>query len=239
MRQERFFHRPLYLQVRDDLAQRIATGQWKPGDTLPNEIELARELGVSSGTMRRSLDLLESEHLVARQQGRGTFVKDPGGQDLAHRFNNIRLANGAHAGGETRTLNIALAEASEAECARLHLIKGDQVYRISRIRSHLNKAFMIEDASLPAALFPCLVETALPSHRLVGIARAYRLLLGDADERISVETPSQVAAEALHLPPGTQVLVLDRVVRTRDGRPAEWRRAECSLRKMHYQVEIR
>ena len=119
MRQERFSTRPLYLQVRDDLAQRIATGAWKPGHTLPNEIELAQEVGVSSGTMRRSLDLLESEHLVTRRQGRGTFVNDPGSQDLAHRFDNIHLANGTRVEGEVRTLDIASAEASGHECSRL------------------------------------------------------------------------------------------------------------------------
>ena len=238
MRQERFFHRPLYLQVRDDLAQRIATGAWKPGHTLPNEIDLAQELGVSSGTMRRSLDLLETEHLVTRRQGRGTFVNDPGSQDLAHRYDNIRLANGTRVDGEVRTLDIASAEASGHECVRLKLVKGDHVYRISRIRSYSNKPFMFEEASLPVALFPGLMDTALPSHRLVDIAQSYHLLLGDADERITVEPPSQMAAEALGLAPGTHVLSLDRVIRTRDGQPVEWRSAQCVLRNMHYLADI-
>jgi GntR family transcriptional regulator len=237
MRQERFFHRPLYLQVRDDLAQRIATGAWKPGHTLPNEIELAQELGVSSGTMRRSLDLLETEHLVTRRQGRGTFVNDPGSQALAHRFDNIHLANGTRVEGEVRTLDITLAEASGPECDRLNLVRGDHVYRITRIRLHLAKAFMVEQASLPVALFPGLMETALPSHRLADIAQAYHLLLGGAEERISVTVPSQVAAEALGLAPGLHVLSLDRVISTRDGQPAEWRKAECVLNKMHYLVQ--
>jgi GntR family transcriptional regulator len=221
MRQERFFHRPLYLQVRDDLAQRIATGAWKPGHTLPNEIELAQELGVSSGTMRRSLDLLETEHLVTRRQGRGTFVNDPGSQALAHRFDNIHLANGTRVEGEVRTLDITLAEASGPECDRLNLVRGDHVYRITRIRLHLAG----------------LMETALPSHRLADIAQAYHLLLGGAEERISVTVPSQVAAEALGLAPGLHVLSLDRVISTRDGQPAEWRKAECVLNKMHYLVQ--
>ena len=239
MRQERLSIRPLYLQVRDDFAQRIATGAWKPGDALPNEIELAREVGVSSGTLRRSLELLETEHLLTRQQGRGTFVNDPGSQGLAHRFDSIHLANGTRVEGEVTTLDIASAEANGRECARLCLISGDHVYRITRIRSHANKAFMIEEASLPVALFPGLSETALPSRRLVEIAQAYHLLLGDAEERITVEAPSQMATEVLNLAPGAHVLSLDRVIRTREGRPAEWRRAECVLRNMHYLAEMR
>jgi GntR family transcriptional regulator len=184
--------------------------------------------------MRRSLDLLESEGLLTRRQGRGTFVNDPSSQALAHRFNNIHRADGTRVVGEVRTLDMASAEASGHERARLNLASGDHVYRITRIRSYLAKAFMFEEASLPVALFPGLMETALPSHRLVDIARAYHLPLGGAEERISVEAPSRVAAEALSLAPGTHVLSLDRVIRTRDGRPAEWRRAECVLNGMHY-----
>ena len=73
MTEKRYSIRPLYLQVRDALAQRIATGEWKPGDAIPNENDLARQLGVSPGTVRRSLDLLESEHLLTRRQGCGSF----------------------------------------------------------------------------------------------------------------------------------------------------------------------
>ena len=81
---EGFFTQPLYLQLRDALAERIARGEWKPGTVLPAEGNLARELGVSTGTVRKALDLLESEHLLSRRQGRGTFVIDTGSQGAAH-----------------------------------------------------------------------------------------------------------------------------------------------------------
>jgi GntR family transcriptional regulator len=230
------FNRPLYLQVRDSLAERIATGKWKPGDAIPNETELAREMGVSPGTMRKSLDLLEAEHLVTRRQGRGTFVKDQ--RDLAHRFNRLRSQDRKTAGNEAKTLDITLGECSEPECARLQLVRGEQVYRIRRSRSQLGEVFMIETASLPAAIFPDLLERTLPSHVLLDVAMAYGLLLGDGQERISLALPSTVAAEALNLAPGARVLLLDRVIKTRDGRPAEWRRAECNMKRLHYQAEM-
>ena len=233
---EGFFTQPLYLQLRDALAERIARGEWKPGNAIPGEGDLARELGVSKGTVRKALDLLESEHLLSRRQGRGTFVIDPRSQ--GQRFNNFRLANGAAAEGEASTLDIVMAEANDPECARLQLVPGDQVYRISRVRLHQSKAFMIEAASLPAALFPQLLERSLRSHRLVEIAQAYSLLLGNSEERISAGSCSPLAAEALNLVQGTHVLMLDRIIRTRNGQPVEWRRAECVLNGMHYQVDL-
>src|SRR3954449_5070932 len=66
--------RPLYRQVRDTLVRRIADGVWRPGQLLPSEPELAVDLGVSQGTVRKALDEMAAENLVIRRQGRGTFV---------------------------------------------------------------------------------------------------------------------------------------------------------------------
>src|SRR3546814_10554487 len=68
--------RPLYAQVRTLLLQRLIEGIWKPGTALPSEMQLAQELGVSQGTVRKALDDLAAENLVVRRQGRGTFVAE-------------------------------------------------------------------------------------------------------------------------------------------------------------------
>ena len=66
--------RPLYRQVRDTLVKRIADGVWQAGQPLPSEPELAAELSVSQGTVRKALDAMTAEKLVIRRQARGTFV---------------------------------------------------------------------------------------------------------------------------------------------------------------------
>jgi GntR family transcriptional regulator len=233
---DRFSTRPLYLQLRDTLTERIARGEWKPGRDVPSEVDLAREFGVGQGSVRKALQLLESDGLIAREQGRGTCKKRL--QDLADRFNTFRLTIDVAARCEASTRDVVLAEASKGERARLQLVKDDKVYRISRICSHLGRAFMNECPSLPAALFPQLAERILPSHQLVEIAQDYSVLLGKGEERISLGTCSPSAAEALNLTEGTQVLILDRVIWTHDGRPAEWRRAECIPDGMYYKVQL-
>jgi GntR family transcriptional regulator len=92
--QPKFSKRPLYLQVRDRLAQRIARGEWKPGSMLPSEDELAREVGVSIGTMRKALDGLEEARLVLRRQGRGTTVVDQASEANLNRFNKVTNESG-------------------------------------------------------------------------------------------------------------------------------------------------
>jgi hypothetical protein len=53
--------------VRDALVSRIASGQWKPNAPIPKESDLAREFGVSSGIMRKALEIMESERLLTRR----------------------------------------------------------------------------------------------------------------------------------------------------------------------------
>ena len=59
--------RPLYRQVRELLLRRLAEGVWQPGQLLPSEGQLAAELGVSQGTVRKALDALTAERLLVRR----------------------------------------------------------------------------------------------------------------------------------------------------------------------------
>jgi GntR family transcriptional regulator len=174
----KFANRPLYLQLRDALAERIAGGNWRPGSAIPNESDLAREFGVSAGTMRKALDLMEAERLLSRRQGRGTFVNDQSSNELALRFSNLRHPDGSRMCGQVKSIEIAEATANEIECVRLGLRVGDGVYRISRSRHHNGQTFLVEDVSLPASLFPALPHKAGLPHRIIELAQEYGLLRG-------------------------------------------------------------
>jgi DNA-binding GntR family transcriptional regulator len=68
------FAGPLYVQVAGILRDKICASEWTARAPLPNEVTLARDIGVSIGTVRKALEMLENEHLIQRRQGRGTFV---------------------------------------------------------------------------------------------------------------------------------------------------------------------
>jgi GntR family transcriptional regulator len=230
--------RPLYVQLRDALAERIAAGTWKPGAAIANEGDLAREFGVSSGTMRKALDQMEHERLVTRRQGRGTFVNDQSLDEFSHRFINIRGRNGERLIGDVKSDETTEGAANEMECARLSLRAGDRVYRIRRVRLIDELPFMLEEASMPATLFPGLEKMSSVTHRIVCLAQEHGVLLGKAEERISIATASSAVAEALSIAPGLAVVVLDRVVRAIDGRPVECRTAWCHLGENYYLAQM-
>jgi GntR family transcriptional regulator len=235
----RFAKHPLYLQVRDAMAERIAAGEWKPSATIPNEGDLAREFGVSPGTMRKALDLLEVERLLTRRQGRGTFVNDQSSAELAVRYSNIREDNGAHAGNEVEILDITEGIAEEAECRRLYVRAHEKVLRICRLRRRDRKPYMLEDVVIPLSLFPGLSQASAPSHRIVVLAQQYGLLLGKGEERITIGSASLEVASILEVKAAVPLLVLDRVVHTLAGQPVEWRVGQCHIAGMHYLAEFK
>jgi GntR family transcriptional regulator len=231
-------NRPLYLQLRDALVQRIAGGDWRPGAAIANEVDLAAEFGVSPGTMRKALDLMEAERLLTRKQGRGTFVNDPASDELVVRFSNIRNASGDRITGDIKVETIAQVPATDREIERLRLERQDEVYRVRRSRSHNGRTYMVEDAALPAALFPGLLQQPALADRIVVLARHYGVLLARSQERVSVSAPERDVTNALGRPAGASILGLDRVVFALDGRPIEWRVGYCHLADEQYVAEM-
>lgn len=68
--------RPIYIQIMDEIQQRVALGDWKPSFRLPSIRELASELKVSVITVKRAYLELERAGVIVTQQGRGSFVNE-------------------------------------------------------------------------------------------------------------------------------------------------------------------
>jgi GntR family transcriptional regulator len=82
---------PLYRQVKALITERLQRGDWKPGEPIPSETELARRYQVSQGTVRKAIDEMATERLVVRRQGRGTFVSSHLEAGAQFRFLRLRL----------------------------------------------------------------------------------------------------------------------------------------------------
>jgi GntR family transcriptional regulator len=233
---DRLRQRPIYLRVCDLLSERIASGEWTPGQPIPNEVELARGIGVSGGTVRKALELMEANHMLTRRQGRGTFIADPIDGGLVNRFCNIRDADGQTLGGSIEVLEVVQGTAADVESKRLWIASQSAVWRLRRLRRDGARPFMHERVLLPVALFPEIRADA--PHRIVALALRRGLMLGQSVERVSLCPASHEAAEALAIAAGAPVLLLDRVVSTTEGQPVEWRRAECHMGSGYYHADL-
>lgn len=235
---QKFSMRPLYLQVRDLVLERITNGMWKPGAMLPAEVDLARELGISSGTVRKALDALEAEHVVSRRQGKGTFVNDSSVQALVWRYDNLRDTSGQRIAGLLGAADASVGTATEVEQERLQLAEGSRVIRIRRVHVNVDHSYMHEEVVLPERYFPGLAERTDVPHRIADLAQEFGLVLGRGVEHVSVGAASAEVADSLGIAESTPVLKLDRLVRAIDGPPVEWRVATCHLSGERYVVEF-
>jgi len=86
--------RPLYEQIKILLTQSLVAGEWKPGEAIPSEMDLAERFRVSQGTVRKAIDELASEHILMRRQGKGTFVASHSEPSYQYRFLRVTPDSG-------------------------------------------------------------------------------------------------------------------------------------------------
>ena len=233
-------NRPLYAQVRERLVDRIRSGEWKPGQLIANEFEIAAEFGVSQGTARKAISDLASEGLVVRRQGRGTFVVEHTPAHVLFRFFNLFDAAGAAVIPDSRDSKASLAAASLEERKTLGLDRHAKVIRISRTRTHNGAPLMRETIALPEALFPGLAERREMPNTLYDLfQKSYGVLVTRTDDRLSAVAADAETAATLGVAPGTPLLKIDRIAFGLDDRPLEWRVSLCHLGDAHYRARTR
>lgn len=229
----RLLVRPLYLQVRDVLVNRISEGNWKPGASLPNETVLAQQMGISIGTVRKALDIMENERIVTRRQGRGTFVNDFSAQPRL--FSSFTTRDGKEVSGEMRSKSVSRLSADEETASRLQMNIGDEVISVERIRFHRSKPFLTEICRLPARFFRVLPED-LANYRLSVLAQHNGIITGHADEAMAPVAASAGDAADLDVPENTPLLSLDRTIFSDRGDVLEWRTGRCFLRAERFVI---
>jgi GntR family transcriptional regulator len=226
--------KPLYEQVSDVLRRRVADATYRPGTALPSEYQLASELGVSQGTVRKALNDLVAERILFRRQGLGTFVAQHTEQDLLFVYFNIARDDGTRRLPVSKTLSIRRHPASREERDRLKLHAGAKVLRIKRLRFFEGDPMMIEYLALPAGLFPHFGEDEqAPDHLYQYYQSKYGLTVAKAQEKLKAVIASDDECKLLDVPAGTPLLRVDRIALTIEMQPVEWRISLCDTRGYH------
>jgi GntR family transcriptional regulator len=231
--------RPLYQQVRDTLTKRIVDGIWRSGDMVPSEFQIAAELGVSQGTIRKALDEMTAANLLVRRQGKGTFVASHDEARILFQFFKLKPDSGAQIFPESEVLQVKLRKAQSAEIERLTLEKGASVILITRVRSLAGSRCIVENICLPQALFDGLQQDNIPNNLYQLYAVRFGITIAGGEESLkAVAAPADVAS-VLNVAIGSPLLLIDRIATSLDGRAVEWRRSYCTTEQAHYAIELR
>ncbi len=227
----------LYREVKRKLIGDIASGAVLPGAALPNESELARRFGVSIGTLRRAVDELVADHVLVRQQGRGTFVGKLDRERFLFQFFKLADRSGVREFPRVRLHAFSRGKATTEEAQALGLMGPAQVFRIDNVLSLKGRPTIHDHIVIDAQLFSGLTRAQFES-RPGTIYELYQLAFGvtvaGADERLRAEPISAETAALLNIESGASVLRIERVARTIEQRPCEFRISIVDTREVDY-----
>ncbi|MSU66159.1 MAG: GntR family transcriptional regulator [Opitutus sp.] len=233
---------PLYHRLRDALSAKIATHQWRPGEPIPTEAELAEAHSVSIGTVRKAIDSMVADGRLERFQGKGTFVRRPDFQSSFFRFFRFMDSSGAARVPVSRILKREVVAMPAPVAAVFSLPAGAPAIRFSRLRLIAERPLVLEDIWLPHQRFKPLlkIDTREFGDLLYPFYEQYcGVMVASAQETLTAEAASARHAKLLELVAGSPVIVIDRTALTADRQPLEWRQSRGPASEFHYQVEIR
>ncbi len=228
---------PLYLQIKTLITRGLQGGEWKPGEAIPSEGELARRFGVSQGTVRKAIDAMAAENLLIRRQGKGTYVATH--QEARAQFRFLRLApdDDREEVAESRILDCRRMRATAQIAASLRLKAGDGVVAIRRVLSFDGVPTVLDDLWLDGVVFRGLTAERIAAYHgpLYGLFEsAFSTPMTRAEERIRAVVADGVSARLLQVATGAPLLLVERVSMTYGDRPVELRRGLYSTAGHHY-----
>ena len=213
---------PLYIQIANDLRERIVEGDIESGEALPPERELCDLVGASRVTVRKAIEQLIDEGLLQRKQGSGTFVTariQAAGSHLSS-FTEDAQARGDNV--DTIWVRRDYGEADEVEAALLDIAPGSRIAHLSRVRLSNDEPLAVEHAVIPADMLPP-IATLGPSLYQALEAQGNRPVSGIQKIRAALATAGD--GLLLSISEGSEVLRIERLTRRADGRPVELTRS--------------
>jgi len=235
---------PLYQQIKALILQSLQAGEWKPGDLIPSEQELAGRFKVSQGTVRKAIDELAADNLLVRRQGKGTFVATHAEQHVQYRFLRLQPDRGTRASegpAERQILECRRLRAPADIAHSLGLRSGEPVLEVRRVLSFHGEPTILEDLWLPAAPFKGLTLETLASHQGAMYAlfeTQFGVRMVRAGEKIKAVAADAFAATTLDVAEGFPLLSVERIAYTYNDTPMELRRGLYRTDTHHYQNEL-
>ena len=214
---------PLYVQIAETLLDRIESGELRPGDRLPSERDLSKMLGVNRMTVRRALQVLESQGLLIRRRGDGTYVAEPKIERQAAKL--VPFTKGMQRRGYTPDARVITFEQRPVEvsvASELGLPVSAPVYHIHRLRLINREPLLLERLTIPVHRFPELERHDLSNRSLYEIMETeYGVLVVRARQSLEPVIATEYEAELLGVQHGAPLMLERRLAFDQDDQPVE------------------
>jgi GntR family transcriptional regulator len=230
---------PLHHQVYADLKSALDAGDYRPGDRLPPERQLAERYGCSLITVRRALMELTREQRIERTRGRGTFVLHPRiDRDLVEPLSFTQEMRMRGYDPETRVVAARPESAGVAVATALGLEPGSPTLYLERLRVADGQPLLLEQVHLPAERFPGLLASDLERESLYAILTdRYGTPVARARETFEPVLLRAREARLLGQPRRAPALLVEGLAFTADDNPIELSRTYVRGDRTRYYLE--
>jgi GntR family transcriptional regulator len=234
---------PLHSRLESTLRGLIHEGRIATGSSLPGELELAAQLGVSRHTVRHALGALTTEGLLRRERGRGTTVVSASPPTVIERSLSAFYAfawetRARGASQHSRVLERATFPADASFAERLAVSPGSELERIVRVRAADGDPLVLETAYLPRQLSSALDTSTLERESLYDeLERRCGLRITGARESIRPVVLNRATARLLRATTGAAAFLVERCTWSDRG-PIEWQESVVRGDRYLYSVEL-
>ncbi|WP_326697328.1 GntR family transcriptional regulator [Streptomyces sp. NBC_01754] len=220
---ERDLPTAIHVQISEHIRLRITGGEWPPHHRLKSEPELAREFGVSRGTLRRALTTLIEEGLLRQVRGRGTFVASTTLEPVIAQKLSPLSEDFAGPGIVTTTVReCSLVVPPRPVAALLDVAPGTRLLRLVRVHRTDQGPVALLFNFVRTDLAPGVEEADFTSASLFGVLEGTcGPKIATARRTFGAEAATADVASALDLAEGAPVQYLQQVSYLADDRPVE------------------
>jgi GntR family transcriptional regulator len=211
--------RSLRHSLAQELRARIRAGEWRPGDRIPSEPELARRRTVSRSSMRAAITLLEEEGYVLRRHGSGTYVTHRPALETDLGRNSGVSSQIASTGLKPGTVEerSGTVPAPAAVADALGLQEGDPVSELRRVRTASGRRVVDVTDWCRIDHLPPEDLTEIGEGSMYAALASRGLTVAHGVARLTPANADAELAERLRVPIGSLLLTVDQVDRTADG----------------------
>jgi GntR family transcriptional regulator len=232
---------PLYEKVKKKITASLVEGEWRPGEAIPSETELANVYDVSQGTVRKAIDELSAESILIRRQGKGTYVATHNEENIQLRFLRLTSNFGLKEKLDNQLVSFSKEKATNKLAKVLNINPASTIISLKRVLTFNEKPLILDVIKIPAQSFRGLtaemvVEKKGSMYRMYETDFGIRMLR--ADEKIRAINANFESASLLNVNENSPLLSVERISYTYENKPLEWRLGLCITDNHYYRSEL-
>lgn len=230
---------PLYVQLIEIISSEIDSGVLKSGDLLPSEAQLCSVFKVSRSTVRQAIGELESNGLVVRRRGKGTYITKAKVERDAGRIYSFtsemkKLGHKA----TSQSVEFERRRAPKDIAAKMHLSSGEDVFYMLRIRMADGVPLLVEKTHTPAHIVPDLTADLLKDNSLYAVMSEHGVQIVSARETFETVLINQKYAKLLNCESNQPAFLLTRVSTDQGGNICEVTQSLMRGDLVKYVIEV-